>query len=174
MVGRAGPPSTSTAPTKKFAELAKVSITPSPRRHHVGLDVSEPARGIESANAVADVAAIQRFPGLLRQQLQQMVAVSVGHAGNLNRLHRLALISGDRPDGRRLVLPAGVRRSTERAGRRRVQAEAATLGFCPAEPVACAAAPDGRTADHSRIIAVRIVAHRLGKQLSLSLGPGVN
>ena len=51
-------------------------------------------------------------------------------------------------------------------------------GFCPLEagacdpedPPACAAVPDGRTADHSRIIAVKNIAYRLGKQVSL--GPG--
>jgi hypothetical protein len=43
--------------------------------------------------------------------------------------------------------------------------------FCPAEPDTCAAVLDGRTADHKKIMAVRNVAHRLGKRCPWNQAP---
>ena len=76
------------------------------------LDVGEAPGRIQRADAVAHFSAIQRFSDFLRQQLQDVLAITIAQAGNLNGSNDLPFIR--RNPGRGQLSLLQNRRNTRR------------------------------------------------------------
>ena len=66
---------------------------------HFRLDIGEPARGVEHTNALPDLIALQRRAGLLRNQLQQVLAIRWAYPIDVHGLHYLAVVRGSSRGG---------------------------------------------------------------------------
>jgi hypothetical protein len=59
---------------------------------HFRLNIGEPARGVEHANAFPNLIAPQRRAGLLWQQVKQVLAILWANSLDIHGLHKLAVI----------------------------------------------------------------------------------